>query len=144
MGIFSFLKDIISPVGDAIDKLTTTDEERLEQGNKTLELKNEFAKMEHAITAKMIDYETKLLTSQTDIIKAEAQGGSWIQKSWRPITMLGFLLIVLLDSFGIAQLDADRVESVYGLLKIGLGGYVVGRSAEKIAPYLKSNKKAVG
>lgn len=34
-----------------------------------------------------------------------------------------------------------RFNEAWGLLKIGLGGYVIGRSAEKIAPTLKGAMK---
>lgn len=134
--MFDWIGKLIKPVGDVIDNLTTTEEEKGK-------LKNELAKMEYEYMAKIMDYEKQKLQAQADIIKAEAQGGSWIQKSWRPLTMLGFLIIVIVDSFGWVQLDATRVESVYDLLKIGIGGYIVGRSAEKIVPNIGKFKKAV-
>ena len=49
--------------------------------------------------------------------------------------MLTFLVLVVCDSFGLLafRLSAEA----WTLLQIGLGGYVVGRSAEKIAPTIK-------
>jgi len=78
------------------------------------------------------EYEQELLKAKASIIMAEAQGASWIQRNWRPITMLTFLVLVVADSFGLL---AFRLASeAWTLLQIGLGGYVVGRSAEKIVP----------
>lgn len=127
MGIFDFIGSIIKPITNLIDDLVTSDEERGLIQTKMAELQN-------SITAKMIDYETKLMEAQSSIIVAEAQGQSWLQRSWRPITMLTFLVLVVCDSFGLL---AFRLASeAWLLLQIGLGGYVVGRSAEKIVPKL--------
>ena len=35
------------------------------------------------------------------VIKTESKGQSWIQRNWRPITMLTFLVLVVLDSLGL-------------------------------------------
>ena len=47
------------------------------------------------------------------------------------MTLLSFLVLVILDSFGL--LVNPLAKEAWTLLQIGLGGYVVGRSAEKIA-----------
>lgn len=73
-----------------------------------------------------MEYEKQLLKSQADIVVSEAQGGSWLQKSWRPIMMLAFLGLVVLDSLGL--LPNKLAPEAWTLLQLGLGGYVVGRS----------------
>ncbi|NPV12721.1 MAG: hypothetical protein HPY57_13120 [Ignavibacteria bacterium] len=129
MPIWDTITNAIKPIGDIINNLTTTDEERLKA---QIELK----KLENEITSKLIELETQLVEAQKTIITAEAQGQSWIQRNWRPITMLTFLILVVLDSLGIL---AYRLSNeAWTLLQIGLGGYVVGRSAEKI---IKEYKK---
>ncbi len=133
MSILNFISSIISPVKDIIDNLTTTDEERLK-------IKLELTKVENELAAKLIELETKLVEAQGEVIKAEAQGSSWLQRNWRPITMLIFVYIVannyiLAPTFGITTLPIP--DDLWDLLKIGLGGYIVGRSAEKIATNLK-------
>lgn len=123
--IWDFLKSAISPITNLIDELHTSDEERLQ-------LKNELAALEAKTAEKLLDYEKQLLQSQTSIIVAEAKGGNFLQTSWRPITMLVFLVLVVCDSFG--WLANPLASEAWTLLQIGLGGYVVGRSAEKLAP----------
>lgn len=125
MGIFSFISNIIKPATDLVDNLTTTEEEKLELKRKLVEVQNEFQ-------SKVLDYETKLMESQSSIIRAEATSSSWLTKNWRPITMLTFLVLVVCDSFGL--LAFRLADQAWTLLQIGLGGYVVGRSAEKIVP----------
>ena len=131
MSIFSLISTIFEPAAKLIDNLHTSDDEKL-QGQAVLK------QLENTITAKMIDYETQLLESQSKIITAEAQGASWMQRNWRPITMLTFLVLAVCDSFGL--LAFRLAEQAWSLLQIGLGGYVVGRSAEKITDGFKSKK----
>lgn len=125
MSIWKFLGGAIEPVTKLVDDLHTSDEERLV-------VKAELAKLQNQITEKVLDYESQLLESKSSIIVAEAQGSSWLQKSWRPITMLTFLVLVVLDTLGLTAFRLS--QEAWTLLQIGLGGYVVGRSAEKVAP----------
>lgn len=129
MNIFAFLANALDPVTKLIDDLHTSDEERLS-------IKGELYRLQNEVTSQFLDYEKTKLESQAKVIMAEAQGQSWLQRSWRPITMLTFLALVVCDSFGILafRLSAEA----WTLLQIGLGGYVVGRSAEKIAPQFKA------
>jgi len=125
MSVLSFISEIFKPAADLIDNLHTSEEERLEIKQKMFELQvNAFNKAE--------EYEQELLKAKASIIMAEAQGQSWIQRNWRPITMLSFLVLVICDSFGL--LAFRLADEAWTLLQIGLGGYVVGRSAEKIVP----------
>src|SRR5664279_127354 len=96
MGILDFLGGIIKPITDLIDNLTTTDEERGK-------LKNELTKIENEFMGKALEYESKLLDTQGKVVEAEANGQSWLQRNWRPITMLTFLILVVCDSFGILK-----------------------------------------
>lgn len=84
-----------------------------------------------------------LLQSQTAIIIAEAKGESWLQRNWRPLIMVEFGTIILNNYiiapyigtlFGMEyKLILEIPASMWELLKLGLSGYVVGRSLEKIA-----------
>ena len=83
--------------------------------------------------------ELKELESAMNIIVAEAKSEHWIVASWRPLTMLTFTGIVAnnyilypyLSLFWSAAPALVLPPEMWGLLKIGLGGYVVGRSVEK-------------
>jgi len=70
-----------------------------------------------------------------DIIIAEATGESWLQRSWRPIVMLTFCGLIVARWLGWAAPNLTESEylALWEIVKIGLGGYVVGRSAEKVA-----------
>lgn len=83
--------------------------------------------------------EEELSRSQAAIIKTEAQG-NWLQRSWRPIVMLVFAAIVLAGTFFNLPILSDT-SRFWDLLEIGVGGYVIGRSAEKITGHLRGGRK---
>lgn len=124
MSVLGFLSDLISPVNKAIDKFTS-ERERLEAQRALLQL-------EVQLSERMLGYETKLMEAQARGIAAEAQGHGWLQRNWRPVTMLVFLALVVLDSIDL--LPNRLAPEAWTLLQIGLGGYVAGRSLEKLTP----------
>jgi hypothetical protein len=103
----------------------------LPSGDAKLALQQKVLEGQIAAAGALMDYEKQLLNGQTQIITAEAQGNSWLQRSWRPVTMLTFLGLVVCDSFG--WLHSPLAPQAWTLLQIGLGGYVAGRSLEKVA-----------
>lgn len=86
------------------------------------------------------NYNTEIIKQQGGIVEAEAKSESWLASNWRPITMLTFVFIIAnnyiiypyLSMFGVTHATALVIPpDMWSLLKIGLGGYVVGRSVEK-------------
>ena len=128
MGMLDFLSGIIKPITDLIDSLTTTEKEKKE-------LSNELVRIENQFLSKALEYESKLLDSQARIVEAEAKGQSWLQRNWRPITMFTFLILVVCDSFGFLKFRLSN--EAWLLLQIGLGGYMVGRTGEKIVEKIR-------
>lgn len=95
------------------------------------------AKIKASMQTTIIASGDKLNQIRGSVILEEARGQSWLQRNWRPMTMLFFVGLVASYWLGYAppylQENPALVESLLELVKIGLGGYVVGRSAEKIA-----------
>ena len=75
------------------------------------------------------------------VVLSETKGNT-LQRNWRPITMLVLVGIVVAHFFGLTDvnLTENEVDDVMTIIKIGLGGYVVGRSAEKIVPKIMNRK----
>lgn len=73
------------------------------------------------------------LEAKAKILVAEISGESWLQRNWRPITMLMFVGFIGSYWLGYAAPGLSEAErlAVFDIVKIGLGGYVLGRSAEK-------------
>ena len=97
------------------------------------------------LNSMMLDGSFKEFEKQADIIIAEAQSEHKLTAQWRPITMLVFVIIIAnnylvypyLSLFWIEAPLLELPPDLWQLLKIGLGGYVVGRSGEKIAKVIK-------
>jgi len=87
--------------------------------------------------------ELKVLEGQVEIISAEAKSESWLAASWRPITMLVFTALIVARWFGWAapNLSPEEYIKLWSIVELGLGGYVIGRSAEKIAPSIAAALK---
>lgn len=83
-----------------------------------------------------LDHAAAIEQAAAENVKAEIASGSWLAKSWRPITMLIFVALIVARWMGWTAANMTPAEylEIYGLMKIGLGGYVIGRSAEKVAP----------
>tara|TARA_R110000822_G_C15182604_1_gene480525 strand:- start:235 stop:630 length:396 start_codon:yes stop_codon:yes gene_type:complete len=124
-----FTGGVVKEVGKVIDGLFTSDEERLKAKNEVFKVLQE--------------QQLELQKLQTEIVLAEANG-NWLQRSWRPILMLAFGFIVIYVKFiaPLFSLPIPPLENEFwNLLQLGIGGYVVGRSAEKIASNITINKK---
>ena len=123
MGIIELIGGIFKPAAELVDELHTSEEERLKHKERLLEVQ--------AIAMQTVfEYESDSLQARAAIVNSEAQSDHWIVASWRPVVMLTLTSLVVVDSFG--WLANPLSGEAWLLLQIGLGGYVVGRSGEKI------------
>lgn len=138
--ILDFVKGLFSPVKDLISEAIT-------DKDKANELRAALYGIEAQVVSKVIEYEGKLVEAQSSTINSEAKGESWLQRNWRPLTMLTFTGLVVAKWLGLT-VDTGITEAVeielMNLIQIGLGGYVVGRSAEKIVPQVAAIIKSKG
>ncbi len=98
------------------------------------------AKLKAELQTQLLQSHTQELQAASRIIEAEAKAG-WFASSWRPLLMyvLIFILVwnyvigpVIKVFFG-AVITFELPGDVWTLLNVGLGGYVIGRSAESVA-----------
>lgn len=77
-----------------------------------------------------------VFTAQAQIVQAEAASNNWLASSWRPITMLTFVALIVARWFGWAAPNLAEAEylKLWDIVQLGLGGYVIGRSVEKVVP----------
>ncbi len=107
--------------------------------DQSIEDKDQAARIKFALQQKVLDGQSKEIEAAAGIIVAEARGESWLQRNWRPMLMCLFGVIVAnnyivapyLALFGGLALTLNLPPDMWDLLKIGVGGYVVGRSVEK-------------
>ncbi|KZX01013.1 hypothetical protein JL49_08145 [Pseudoalteromonas luteoviolacea] len=123
-------------LGNLLDDIFTSDEEELKLKNELKRIDNLIVSERLQLESKVIELQGQVLAAQSKVITAEAKGESVLQRCWRPITMLTFLLLIVLDSFGLLAFRLS--EQAWELLQLGIGGYVIGRTVEKAAPSVKS------
>ena len=77
-----------------------------------------------------------IYTAQAGIVQTEAASAHWLAANWRPLLMLTFGALIVARWFGLAAPNLSEAEylKLWDIVELGLGGYVIGRSVEKIAP----------
>jgi hypothetical protein len=83
-----------------------------------------------------LDADLKKALAASDIVKTEAASSHWLAANWRPLLMLTFGGLIVARWFGLSAPDLSDAEylKLWDIVQLGLGGYVIGRSAEKIVP----------
>lgn len=82
----------------------------------------------------------QVMQARLSVIQAEASSEHFLTANWRPIVMLVFTGLIVARWFGLSAEGITEREyiEIWEILKLGIGGYVVGRSAEKV---MKEYKK---
>lgn len=120
----SIISTILSPITGIINSVI----------DKTVTDKNQAQEIKANISMAMMAESAALIEAAQNTIVAEAQGG-FLQRNWRPVMMLVFVGLLVCKWMGLTDhsVTAENEAQLMDIIKIGLGGYVVGRSAEKIA-----------
>ena len=113
-----------------------------------VEDKDKANELETAIKRKLLSLEQSVIDAQKEVIVAEATSQSFIARNWRPIMMLTFVFIIAnnyiffpyISLFGGTAMVLEIPPDMWGLLKIGVGGYVMGRSGEKMVESYAKNR----
>ena len=130
MALASLISGLIGGAGKILDDMHTSREEKdAARAN--------FMRIQGEILTKVAEFESKLVDAQASIVVAEAKSQSWLARNWRPMLMTMFGYVVA-HNYIIAPLTgADYLPippEMWGLLKIGIGGYIGARTFEKITP----------
>jgi hypothetical protein len=118
--------ELIDSVGDAVDKVITNDDEKL--------------RAKEQITEIVLDQLNDLYDTQSRVLSKEMEG-NWLQRNWRPMVMLAFACILIAKWFGMTDdsIDSALELKLMEIIELGLGGYVVGRTAEKVVDSVTKN-----
>ena len=121
----SLIPALIGPVSKLLDQF--------------IEDKDLSKKLKQELELEMLKKQDELTKAAAEVVKAEAQSQHWIVAAWRPILMLVITFIVAMHYaiFPLASLAGydlmiELPQELWTLLQIGVGGYVVGRSGEKM------------
>lgn len=94
------------------------------------------ARAEAEMMKALLAHQAEIEGAAAKIIQTEAASTHWLAANWRPLTMIVFVSLIVARWFGWAAPNLSEAEYVklWSIVEFGLGGYVVGRSVEKIAP----------
>ncbi len=143
--------DSLSKVLNSFDEIITSKEERMDKDNELAKVRNDLAEIQRDMYNKTAEVEVGLNQAKSQILQAEVNGNR-LQRMWRPILMLCFGFIIIYQYFLVHLINViyaaahgpDEVllqsfemsDRFWTLLEIGIGGYIAGRSLEKITPNL--------
>ena len=119
------VKGVVSAVGEVVDRLTLPAREKKQ--------------LETDLMRVFVEWEQRVMEARSAVLVEEARG-TWLQRSWRPMVMLTFAVIVVVGTF-VSLPILDDTSRFWDLLEIGLGGYVMGRSGEKIVQAFTGKKR---
>ena len=116
-------KDLVEGVGDVIDNLHTSEEEKLEAGHKIKEL--------------VSNYEVDMEKQITGRWKSDMASDSWLSKNVRPLVLvflvISTVLMIFIDAGAISFNVEDKWTDLLQLVLITvIGAYFGGRSLEKV------------
>jgi hypothetical protein len=101
------------------------------------------AKVEAELSLALMQRAQEIESAAAEVVKAEAQSEHWLTATWRPIVMLVLTSLIVARWLGYSAPGISEAEALklWSIVEIGLGGYVIGRSAEKIAPMVAEAMK---
>ena len=113
--------------------------------------KDEQVAFQNAVELEILKNEKEFKDLSGSIVLAEAKSEHWLTASWRPFTMILFALVIAINILIIPYVVVPLLwalgypvpefmpipDQVWTLITIGLGGYVGGRSGEKMVKMWK-------
>lgn len=127
---------VIDSVGNAIDKLVTSDSEKLQ-------LHNELAKIQIEAKLKEQELELKYKEEISKRHQSDMASDNWLSKSIRPLTLIFILVMYSLLSIS-SGFKFEVTESYVELLgqwgMLIMSFYFGGRTVEKVSQIVKGDK----
>ena len=99
--------------------------------------------LQQALQAAVLERSSEIERAAAEVVKSEAQGQSWLQRTWRPITMLTFVALIVARWLGWAapNLGEAEVLKLWDIVEIGLGGYVIAVGGIVLPGIIEAQKK---
>lgn len=107
--------------------------------DKTVPDRDQAAQLKHELQRAALAGEAEFMRAAANIVQAEAESEHPLTAQWRPVLMLA-ITTILVNNYLVApyaealfgvSVRLDLPAPMWDLLTVGVGGYIVGRSAEK-------------
>lgn len=107
------------------------------------------ARIESEVKLALINHTSSLEDIRGKIVMAESSSEHWLVATWRPLLMLVIVAIIAMNYLFFPLItivtgvpyELTLPTELWNLLQIGVGGYIVGRSGEKMVNKWNSNKQ---
>lgn len=123
------IQALLPIIGSVLDRVLPDEKTNAEAKQRLTEMafKGEMQQLEN---------DMQITLAKAGIIKAEAASQHWLAANWRPLLMLTFGGLIVARWFGWAapNLAPEEYIALWDIVELGIGGYVIGRSVEKVAP----------
>mgnify|MGYP003328209271 CR=1 FL=1 len=133
------IQALLPIIGSVLDRVLPDEKANAEAKQRITEMafKGEMQQLEN---------DMQITLAKAGIIKAEAASQHWLAANWRPLLMLTFGGLIVARWFGWAapNLAPEEYIALWDIVELGIGGYVIGRSVEKVTPalaYAYKNRK---
>lgn len=96
------------------------------------------AQAESELARALLDRQAEIERAAGEIVQTEAASRHWLAANWRPLVMVTFTALIVARWLGWSApgLTEPEILKLWSIVELGLGGYVIGRTAEKIVPNL--------
>lgn len=140
MGLFDFISGIFKPATDIIDKVHTSDKERLE-------LRNALAKINADVTTRLAEYEMKVIELQAQVIKAasdvsiaEARSESFFVRHYKPAIVTVMFALIVGEAFGLLKTELPEMFwQIFGAsFGVMTAGPKIAQGATKVVDSIKN------
>lgn len=129
---------VVDSIGNVVDKLTTTDEEKLQLKSKIQAELNRFS-------IDVMKQQTAIETEITERLKADMSSDSFLSKNIRPLTLIFILVTYFLFSTGSAweiKVNPEYVKQLGSWGETIMYFYFGGRSLEKIIDFTRKRRES--
>lgn len=127
--MLNWIKSIFGVVNNTIETLDVS-------GNEKARIQNQMAELQVTLSKQYVELEMAALETRAKLAAAEAQSDKWIVYSWRPITSLLLMGLLIAQSFGWIEFRTE----LWTLSTAFLGLTTAGRGLEKAARANKLGK----
>lgn len=128
MSLFDWIGSIFKPATELVDDLVFSGEEKAQWEAKQAELRNKLAEIEAKVATRTLELQSQLIEANAKVAIAEQQSGNWLSKSWRPISSLVFVGLLVGMGLGVIAYN----QFLAGIAGGFLGIYVPLRTQEKL------------
>ena len=117
MSLLGFIGDIFKPAATVIDKLHTSEAERLE-------LRNMLAKIEASVMLEQLKLQGQLAEANAKVAAAEVSSESWFVRHYRPLIITSMFAMIMLESFGVLKTELPEIfwqifAAAFGVMSVG-------------------------